>query len=164
MTAVGSMTPQAWDEARAMVLIASFKNLPGASMPILHSLQEEFGYIPDEAIPLIADALALSKAEVVGVIDFYADFRKSPPGRHIMRVCRAESCQAMGSDALASHIESRLGVKPGETTADGAITLETVYCLGNCALSPAVLIDDKLYGRVSTHRADKLISQALSAD
>ncbi len=154
---------QAWDEVRARALIDALKDLPGASLPILHSLQSEFGYIYDEAIPLVAEALALSKAEVVGVIDFYTDFRKEPAGRHILRVCRAESCQALGSDALVDHIEQTLGVGMGETTSDGAITLETVFCLGNCALSPAVLIDDKLYGRVSTHRADKLIDAARSA-
>lgn len=116
---------QAWDEVRARALIDALKDLPGASLPILHSLQSEFGYIYDEAIPLVAEALALSKAEVVGVIDFYTDFRKEPAGRHILRVCRAESCQALGSDALVDHIEQTLGVGMGETTSDGAITLET---------------------------------------
>src|SRR4051812_11922767 len=137
---VGIMTTaQAWDEVRARALIESLKDLPGASLPILHALQAEFGYIYDEAIPLIADALALSKAEVVGVIDFYTDFRREAPGRHVMKVCRAESCQALGSDVLVRHIQHNLGVGMGETTADGAITLEHVFCLGNCALSPAIL-------------------------
>ena len=155
-------THQVWDEARALALIGELKDLPGATLPILHSLQEEFGYVDQKAIPLIADALALSRAEVVGVIKFYHDFRETPPGHHALKVCRAESCQAMGCDSLVSHIESKLGVSMGETTADGAITIETVYCLGNCALSPAVLLDGRLYGRVSPIRADKLIAQALN--
>jgi formate dehydrogenase subunit gamma len=153
-------THQVWDEARARALIDGLKHLPGATLPILHALQDEFGYVDQLAIPLIADALALSRAEVVGVINFYHDFRQSPPGHHIMRVCRAESCQAMGCESLVSHIEGQLGVRVGDTTPDGAITLQAVYCLGNCALSPAVLMDRDLHGRVSNQRADDLIVAA----
>ena len=155
-------THQVWDEARAQALIDQLKDLPGATLPILHSLQEAFGYVDQKAIPLIADALALSRAEVVGVIHFYHDFRETPPGHHRLKVCGAESCQAMGSASLVAHIEKQLGVGMGETTPDGAITVETVYCLGNCALSPAVLLDGRLYGRVSPVRADKLIAQAIN--
>jgi formate dehydrogenase subunit gamma len=153
-------THQVWDEPRARAIISDLQHLPGATLPILHALQDHFGYVDQQAIPLIADALALSRAEVVGVIEFYHDFRQTPPGHHTMRVCRAESCQAMGCESLVSHIEDRLGVRMGDTTPDGAITLQTVYCLGNCALSPAVLVDRDLYGRVSTQRADDLIVAA----
>jgi formate dehydrogenase subunit gamma len=123
----------------------------------LHALQEEFGYVDPEAIPLIADALNLSHAEVHGVISFYHDFRHSSPGRHVLRICRAEACQSMGCEALVSHVENRLGIRMGETTADGAFTVEPIYCLGNCALSPAVMLDGKPYGRVSPQVADFLI-------
>jgi formate dehydrogenase subunit gamma len=153
-------THQVWNEARARALIDGLKRLPGATLPILHALQDEFGYVDQLAIPLIADALALSRAEVVGVLNFYHDFRQAPPGHHTMRVCRAESCQAMGCESLVSHIEGQLGVRVGDTTPDGAITLQAVYCLGNCALSPAVLMDRDLYGRVSNQRADDLIVAA----
>jgi formate dehydrogenase subunit gamma len=150
----------AWDEARALEIIAGLKDLPGASLPILHALQETFGYVDDDAVPLIADALLLSKAEVVGIISFYHDFRREPGGRHTLKVCRAESCQSMGCKALVSHLESHLDAKMGETTTDGALTLQTVYCLGNCALSPAVMLDTDLFGRVSTERADQIIARA----
>ena len=129
-------------------------------LPILHALQEEFGYVDDEAIPLIADALNLSKAEVVGVIHFYHDYRHEAPGRHILKVCRAESCQAMGCESLVGHLESKLGTAIGATTADGAFSLGSVYCLGNCALSPAVMLDGRLYGRVSHDRIDTLLQRA----
>lgn len=156
-------TAPAWDEARARVIIEELKDLPGASLPILHALQDEFGYVHPNAIPIIADALVLSRAEVVGVIEFYHDFRQTPPGRHILHVCRAESCQSMGCEALVEHLRERLGIGMDETTADGELTLKTVYCLGNCALSPAVLLDRQLYGRVSPERADALLEAATGA-
>jgi formate dehydrogenase subunit gamma len=112
---------------------------------------------------LIADALLLSRAEVVGIISFYHDFRQEPRGRHLLRVCRAESCQAMGCDALLEHLKRSLGVGPGQTTPDGAITLETVFCFGNCALSPAVMLDGSLHGRVSTQKADRLVRSVRAA-
>lgn len=149
-----------WDPERAGAIIAGLKALPGASLPILHALQEEFGYVPPEAVPLIADALVLSRAEVVGVLNFYHDFRQEPGGRHVVRVCRAEACQSMGCEALVAHIEGRLGIEMGETTPDGAITLQTVYCLGNCALSPSVLVDRELHGRVTPERADRILDAA----
>jgi len=114
-------------------------------------------------VPLLADALALSRAEVVGVIAFYHDFRRRPPGRHVLRVCRAEACQSMGADTLVEHLRRHLNIEFGETTEDGALTLEPVYCLGNCALSPAVLMDGTLHGRVSVARADRLIDDARRA-
>ncbi len=149
-----------WDADRALSRIQEFERLPGALLPILHALQEEFGYIDKAAIPLIASALNLSHAEVHGVVSFYHDFRREPGGRHTMKVCRAESCQAMGCESMIRHVEHRLGVKLGETTEDRSITLEPVYCLGNCALSPAVMLDGKLYGRVSSEVADFLIDDA----
>ena len=149
-----------WDADRALSRIQEFERLPGALLPILHALQEEFGYIDKAAIPLIAGALNLSQAEVHGVVSFYHDVRHEPGGRHTMKVCRAESCQAMGCESMIRHVEDRLGVKLGETTEDRSITIEPVYCLGNCALSPAVMLDGKLYGRVSSEVADFLIDDA----
>jgi len=145
------------DTVRALERIEELRRLPGALLPILHALQDEFGYIDEEAVPLIAEALNISQAEVHGVISFYHDFRRTPPGRHILRICRAESCQSMGCNPLIEHVENRLGVKLGETTADGNFTLEPVYCLGNCGLSPAMMLDAQPYGRVSAAVADALI-------
>ena len=136
------------------------ERLPGALLPILHALQEEFGYIDKAAVPLIASALNISHAEVHGVISFYHDFRREPAGRHVLKICRAESCQSMGCESMIRHVEKRLGVKLGETTADGSFTVEPVFCLGNCALSPAVMLDGKPYGRVSSEVADFLIDSA----
>jgi formate dehydrogenase subunit gamma len=146
-----------WDADKAVSLIRERERLPGALLPILHALQEEFGYIDEAAVPLIADVLNLSKAEVYGVITFYHDFRHHPPGRHVMKMCRAEACQSMGCERLIEHVEKRLEVRLGGTTADQSFTLEQVFCLGNCALSPAVMLDGKPYGRVSPQVADFLI-------
>ena len=149
-----------WDADRAAFLIQEREHLPGALLPILHALQEEFGYIDQAAVPLVADALNISHAEVHGVISFYHDFRHEPPGRHVLKVCRAEACQSMGCDRLIAHVEKKLGVKLGETTDDGSFTVGQVFCLGNCALSPAVVLDGKPYGRVSPQVADFLIDDA----
>jgi formate dehydrogenase subunit gamma len=156
------VTTSTWDETRALEHIRALQDLPGAALPILNALQEEFGYIDEAAIPLVADALNLSRAEVVGVAHFYHDYRHEPPGRHVLKICRAESCQAMGSDALAEHVQASLGARLGETTSDGALSLETVYCLGNCALSPAVMLDGRLHGRMTASRIDTLVGQARS--
>ena len=149
-----------WDAERAQARIKELERLPGALLPILHALQDEFGYVDKAAIPLVAEALNLSHADVHGVISFYHDFRHHPPGRHTLKMCRAESCQAMGCNALIEHVERRLGVKLGETTGDGSFTVDAVYCLGNCALSPAMMLDGKPYGRVSPQVADFLIDDA----
>jgi formate dehydrogenase subunit gamma len=149
-----------WDADRALSRIRELEHLPGALLPILHALQEEFGYVDPEAVPLVADALNISKADVHGVLSFYHDFKQTPPGRHILRICRAEACQSMGCDSLVNHVEKRLGVKLGETTADHTFTVEAVYCLGNCALSPSAMLDGKPYGRVSPQVADFLIDSA----
>jgi formate dehydrogenase subunit gamma len=151
---------QHWDVDRAQSRIQELEHLPGALLPILHALQDEFGYVDKAAIPLIAGALNLSHAEVHGVLSFYHDFRRSPAGRHVLQMCRAEACQSMGCENVIRHVEDRLGVKLGETTEDSSFTVEPVFCLGNCALSPAVMLDGKLYGRVSSDVADFLIDDA----
>lgn len=148
-----------WDAGLAATIIADNLPLRGALLPILHALQEEFGCIDEEAIPMLADALNLSRADVHGVITFYHEFRRTRPGRHIVKVCRAEACQSMQADSLIDHVRRRLSVADHETTADGAFTLEPVFCLGNCALAPAVMIDDRLHGRVSPQRIDTLLGK-----
>lgn len=151
---------QTWDADRASSLIRELVHLPGALLPILHALQDEFGYIDSAAIPLVAEALNISKAEVHGVISFYHDFHRHPRGRHVLKICRAESCQSMGCDKTIQHVEKRLGVKLGDTTSDGSFTIEQVFCLGLCALSPAMMMDGKPYGRVSPQVADMLMDNA----
>lgn len=130
-------------------VIASLQDKPGALLPILHGIQDALGYIPADAVPAIARALSLSRAEVHGVISFYHYFRDTPPGTHTVQVCRAESCQAMDGKALEAHIKNVLGIDYHQITADGKFSLEPVYCLGNCACSPSVQIDHELYGRVT---------------
>lgn len=136
---------------------SQYQNQAGL-LPALHRLQDQIGYIPDHAIAELARTHSVSQAEVVGVIGYYHDFRRTPPGRQRLQVCRAESCQAVGGEALAQHASRRLGVEFGATTADGGVTLEAVYCLGNCACSPAVMLDGKLYGRFSPERLDALLA------
>jgi formate dehydrogenase subunit gamma len=139
----------AWDITVARDLIGGLKHLEGAMLPILHALQDEFGYIDPLAEPLIADALNLSLAEVHGVISFYHDFRRAPPGRRVVKLCRAEACQAVGCEAMVNHMASAHSIAVDTTSADGALTFETVYCLGNCALGPAALVDGALVGRLT---------------
>lgn len=148
----------AWDSQRATGIVEDFKRRPGAMLPVLHAIQKEFGYIHDRAMALVAEGLNLSKAEVVGVVHFYDDFRVEAPPAHVLQVCRAEACQAMGCDELLAHIEEELGATVGHTSGDGSIELRAVFCLGNCALSPAVMLDGRLHGRVSTSRIDGLLS------
>jgi formate dehydrogenase subunit gamma len=133
-------------------IIEPLKHKPGALLPVLHAIQDELGCIPPEAVPVIAETLNLTRAEVHGVITFYHDFRSEKPGRHIVRICQAESCQAMGSVALTASVRDRLGIGFHQTTRDGAFTLEPVYCLGNCALSPAIMVDGSVHGRVTPER------------
>ena len=133
------------------------KGNPGPLLEILHGIQDELGFIPEGAVPLLAEGLNLSRAEVHGVVTFYHHFRHQPPGRHTVQVCRAEACQSMGAEALVAHAEQRLGVKLQGTTPGGGITLEPVYCLGNCACSPAVMIDGVPHGRVTPERFDALV-------
>jgi len=130
----------------------------GALMPILHAVQERFGFVPEDAIPILARKLNLSRAEVHGVMHFYHDFRKEMPGDHIIQVCRAEACQAMGSVALEEHVKKTLDIDFGETSKDGRFTLEPVYCLGNCACTPSIRIDDGIHARVTPKRFDQLLA------
>ncbi len=148
-----------WDPAAIEEIAARLGDLPGALMPVLHAVQARFGYIPSDAVPLIAHALNLSRAEVHGVVSFYRDFRIEPPGRHVIRVCRAESCQAMGAVELAEHVQQRLGIAFGQSSRDGEFTLEPVYCLGNCACSPAVVIGGEIYGRVTPALFDQMVAR-----
>ena len=140
-------------------ILAELKDKPGALLPILHAIQDSLGYIPPDSIPDIAQALALSRAEVHGVISFYHYFRETPPGKHTIHLCRAESCQAMGSEKLEAHVKAKLGIDYHETTADGQFSLEPVYCLGNCACSPAMQIGHEVYGRVSAESFDDIINE-----
>lgn len=137
-------------------------NRPDALIEILHDLQSELGHVPEAALPALARALNLSRAEVHGVVTFYHDFRRHPAGRHVIKVCRAEACQSMGAEALADLVQRSLKVTFGETTTDGAITVEAAYCLGNCALAPAVMVDGKLIGRVDAERFAKIASECRS--
>lgn len=134
--------------------------MPGALLPLLHAIQDNIGYVPEACYGDIAKALSLSVAEVHGVVTFYHHFRTKQPGRHIMQICRAESCQAMGSEALEAHAKKCLNIDYHQTTNDQKITLEPVYCLGNCALSPAVMLDDEVYGRVTPADFDTLVAEA----
>ena len=139
---------------------ARLKALPGALLPILHAVQEALTFVPKDAVPLIARELNLSVAEVHGVVTFYHYFLQERPGRHVVHLCRAEACQALGSVALEAHAKATLGVDFHGTTRDGAITLEPVYCLGNCALGPSMMIDQQLHGRVTAERFDALMTQS----
>ncbi|WP_348758661.1 formate dehydrogenase subunit gamma [Candidatus Methylocalor cossyra] len=151
------MTEPAWDRDRVRDIIANHKDQPGALLPILHGIQDALGYVPPDSVPLIAKELNLSRAEVHGVISFYHYFRDTPPGRHTVYICRAESCQSMGSEALEAHAKRRFGVDYHGTSADSVFSLEPVYCLGNCACSPSIMIDREVYGRVTPERFDAII-------
>jgi formate dehydrogenase subunit gamma len=150
-----------WDPERASVIIAANQHREGAALPILHALQHAFGYVPEAAIPIVADALNLSRAEMHGTVTFYHDFRKEPAGRRVLKLCRAESCQATGGDALAARAEEKLGVEMGGTTADARVTLEAVYCLGLCHSSPAAMLDhDRVFGLLDEAKLDALLKEA----
>jgi formate dehydrogenase subunit gamma len=151
---------EVWNAARAAELIEALKPQPGALLPILHALQGEFGFVPEAAVPLVAAALNLSRAEVHGVVSFYHDFRDAPPGRHVLRLCRAEACQSMGGDALADETRKRLGIEWGGTSADGRVTLEPVFCLGLCACAPAAMLDGRVVGALDRARLGALIDEA----
>src|SRR4029453_17424585 len=148
----------AWSRERAETIIGAHRAIEGAALPILHALQAEFGFIPAEAVPMIAQALNLTRADVHGIVSFYHDFRRELPGRHVLRLCRAEACQAMGGDALAARALARLGIGWGETSREGRVTVEAVYCLGLCACSPAALLDGQPVGRLDAGRLDALLA------
>lgn len=145
-----------WSTERAAQVIAEHKHLDGATMPILHAMQETFGFVPDPVVPMIAETLNLSRAEVYGVLTFYHDFRREPPGRTVVKLCAAEACQSMGSTFLSAYAEEKLGVAMGETSADGRVTLEPIYCLGLCACAPSALVDGQLVGRLDRATVDKI--------
>lgn len=151
-----------WSGDRAAEIIATHREVEGATMPILHAMQAAFGYIPEAAIPMIATALNLSRAEVYGTFSFYHDFRHEPAGKRVLKLCRAEACQSMGGDALAARAEKRLGAKMGDTTADRKVTLEPVYCLGLCSVAPSAMLDGKIVARLDEKRLDALIQEAQS--
>ena len=148
-----------WGAARGAEIIAEHTHLEGATLVILHALQETFGYVPEPAIPMIASALNLSRAEVHGVFTFYHDFRHKPAGRHVLKLCRAEACQAAGGDALAARAEQKLGIALGNTTADERLTLEPIYCLGLCATAPSAMLDGRLIGRLDEARIDAIVAE-----
>src|SRR6201989_1986457 len=137
---------ESWDEARGAEIIAQHLHLEGPTMVILHALQEAFGYVPEPAIPMIAEALNLSRAEVHGVFTFYHDFRHKPAGKHVLKLCRAEACQAAGGDAVAARAQARLGIARATTPPDDRVTLEPIYCLGLCATAPSAMLDGRVVG------------------
>jgi formate dehydrogenase subunit gamma len=154
--------PEPFSSERAVEIIADHADQEGALLPVLHALQHAFGHVPREAVPIIAGALNLSRADVHGVVTFYHDFRSEPAGRRVLKLCRAEACQARGGDAIAARAEKKLGVKLGETTKDHQVTLEPVYCLGLCASGPSAMLDDRVIGRLDDKRLDALVEEARS--
>jgi formate dehydrogenase subunit gamma len=155
----GLAAARSWDNDAALGIVQDKKNLDGALMPILHALNDAFGYVDASVVPVIAEELNLSRAEVHGVLTFYHDFRKHPAGSHVVKICRAEACQSMRGRELEDHVKSRLGIDFHGTTTDGKVTLEPVYCLGLCACSPSMMIDGKLHGRVTPQRFDALMAE-----
>jgi formate dehydrogenase subunit gamma len=152
-------TMNAADTATVRRIVSDLKGRPGPLLEVLHAVQVALGYVPAEAIPLVAEGLNLSRAEVHGVVTFYHYFRHSPPGAHTVSLCQAEACQSRGAEALADHARRRLGIDFHATTRDGRFTLEPIYCLGNCACSPAAMIDGRLHGRLTPERFDALIAE-----
>jgi formate dehydrogenase subunit gamma len=155
----GATGSEQWDSQQVDQIITALKHKPGALLPILHEIQNQLGYIPSGVKSVVAAELNLSVAEVHGVVSFYHFFRASPPGRHKLQICRAESCQSMGSRALESHIKTTLGIDYHQTTPDGEFSLEPVYCLGNCACSPAMRVNDDVLGHVDNQAFDALIDK-----
>jgi formate dehydrogenase subunit gamma len=146
-----------WNQDQAKEIIAAHAGSEGAALPILHDLQAVFGCIPLDAEPLIAAALNLSRAEIHGIVTFYHEFRRTPPGRHMLHVCRAEACQAVGGEATAAHLRNALHIDWHQTTPDGGITVEPVFCLGLCASGPAALLDGNPIGRLTPARIDRML-------
>jgi formate dehydrogenase subunit gamma len=149
--------PKTYDKAIATEIINSFGAKPELLVQILHAFVDRYSYISEAAMRQIADELNISRADVHGVVNFYHDFRTTPPGRRVVKICQAEACQSMGSRELTAHAEQTVGITLNNTTADGDVTLEPVYCLGNCACSPAVMVDNKVYGRVDNDKFDRLL-------
>lgn len=145
---------------RVLAIVAEHQGLEGPLLPILHGVQSVFGHIPDEAVPLIAGALNLSRAEVHGVVTFYHDYRHHPAGRHVLKLCRAEACQSMGGDRLADQVKAALGIDFHGTTPDGAVTLEPVFCLGLCSTAPAAMLNGAVHGRLDAQALETLLEEA----
>jgi formate dehydrogenase subunit gamma len=152
--------PETTAESTARAIAGEHGNRPDALIEILHEVQSALGFVPEAVIPVLADALNLSRAEVHGVVTFYHDFRRKPAGRHVLKLCRAEACQSMGGEAIVRRAEDRLGVACGETSADGRVTLEPIYCLGLCATAPSAMIDGRVVGRMTADRLDALLRDA----
>lgn len=146
------------ERERVQAIVERLQDLPGALLPVLHAVQDELGWVPAGAVPVIARGLNLSRAEVHGVVSFYHHFRRTPRGRHVVYLCRAEACRAVGAVALEAHARRTLGCDFRQTTRDGAVSLEPVYCLGNCACGPSLRIDDEIHGRVDAQRFDALVA------
>lgn len=151
--------PMAWDATRARAIIDDHLALEGPALPILHAFMETFGRVPREAVTMIAEALNVSRAEMHGIVTFYADFREEAAGTHVIKVCRAESCQARGGRAIGDRVAELLGLKWYETSADGRVTLEPVYCLGLCASGPSAMIDGKPFARLDKIGAERLVEE-----
>jgi formate dehydrogenase subunit gamma len=147
------------NDARTRAILATHANMRGALLPLLHALQDEIGWVPEALVPEIADTLNLSRVEVHGVITFYHDFRRQPAGRHVVKICRAEACQARGGAAIEAAAGERLGIAMGQTRADGAVTLEPVYCLGLCATGPNAMVDGVPMSRVDAARLDRIAAK-----
>lgn len=152
----------AWQVSRARQIIEAHRTVEGPALVILQALQREFGFISDEAVALVADALNLTRAEVHGIVTFYHDLRRTPAGWHVLKLCRAEACQALGTERLAAHGRARLGVSWGETTPDGRVTLDQVFCLGLCASGPAAMLDGRPVGRLNEGLLDRLLAEVSS--
>jgi formate dehydrogenase subunit gamma len=153
---MSSVDPRVQQSVRAA--LAKLAGQPGPLIEILHAVQDDLGYVPEAAVPLLAEALNLSRAEVHGVVTFYHHFRATPVGHTHVQLCRAEACQSMHANVLEAHVKKKLGVGFGETTADGKVTLDAVYCLGNCACAPAMMVNGELLGRVTPERVDELVA------
>lgn len=152
--------PDTTAEETARAIAAERGNRPDELLEILHDVQSALGYVPEAVVPALANALNLSRAEVHGVVTFYHDFRAKPAGRHVLKLCRAEACQSMGCESLVERAESRLGIACGETSADGRVTLEPIYCLGLCATAPSAMMDGRIVGRLTPERLDALLKEA----
>ena len=150
----------AFDADDASEIIDELKDIEGPLLPILNAFQDRYGHVGEDAVRLISAALNLSRAEVYGVVSFYHDYHKEPQGRHVLKVCRAEACQAAGGDAIADALETALGIRFGETSGDGQVTLQAVYCLGLCATAPSAMLDGRLIGRLSQAKIESLVAEA----
>ncbi|MGQ0673400.1 MAG: formate dehydrogenase subunit gamma [Hyphomicrobium sp.] len=155
---MGASVP--WSEAETRAIVLRHVHREGPLMPILHDVQAAFGCVPEAAVPVIAHELNLSRAEVHGVVTFYHDFRREPAGRHVLKICRAEACQAMGCESLVKRAEDRLGVACGSTSVDGRVTMEPIYCLGLCATAPSAMFDGKVVGRLDAAKLDRILKEA----